>query len=192
MGFINCFPEAGGPALWASYFPEGYLPVDLLQRAFITSEWTHCVVRSDGDLVRVHRPIQRGRVVPIGTAGLRHDALSDTFRVDLLSYGTLSHVELSLDLWSLCTLAESALGTAFREVLPHVGEWRGFFDVAIGGLVPHSPPSVCVSNVQKERFNFGSSTVRIGHRARSKLGVLLNAIIARPISSAAKFCRPIE
>lgn len=45
LRFIFRLPAAGGPALWAAYVLDGYLPVHLPLRALTTSEWTHLVIR---------------------------------------------------------------------------------------------------------------------------------------------------
>lgn len=85
----------------------------------------------DGDVARLHLPIHCGRVVPLGFAHFRRDALSETLcdKFQILSYETLTCFELSLDLWYFCNVAPSVLGLYFREVVSHVGEWRGYVDV---------------------------------------------------------------
>lgn len=45
--FLRHLPEAGGPALWASYVSDRYLPSDLPVHALTTFEWIHFSVRSD-------------------------------------------------------------------------------------------------------------------------------------------------
>lgn len=57
----------------------------------------------------MHRRLHLGRVVPLGSPSLRRDALSEAFceKLYLLSYETLTSLELYLDLWYVRTVDES-------------------------------------------------------------------------------------
>lgn len=80
--------------------------------------------------MRVHRPLHRGRAVPLGSADLRRKEFREELRekFDLLCYSTLISLDLSFDLWSFHTVAESALGTSFRKAVPHISEFCGSVD----------------------------------------------------------------
>lgn len=58
-------------------------------------------------MVRVQRPLPRGRLIRLGTAAPRRDALTEAFRskLDLFSFEKLTPLDLFLDLWSLRTVA---------------------------------------------------------------------------------------
>lgn len=74
--FVSRLPEADGPALWADYVSNGYLSGKFPLPALATFEWTHQVMRSDTDLMRLHRPLPRGCVVNLGSVSLRRNAFS--------------------------------------------------------------------------------------------------------------------
>lgn len=138
--FIRRFPATNGPALWAAFVSDRYLPGDLPLRALTR------VSRLDTDLVRVHRLLPCGSSIHFSSAALRRNSLSEAFCaiLTILSYVTLPISELYLDLCLSRTLAESALGISFCDVLPHLGRWRGFIDVSplallhYGRLLPYA------------------------------------------------------
>lgn len=116
--FLRGFHAAGGPATWAAYVADGYLLGDLLLRALNSFEWRLRVVLSDADIVRVRRSVLRGHPFHLGTSFLQRNALSKAFRLklELLSDGTLTPLELSSALCYLRTVAKSAFGPSFRDV----------------------------------------------------------------------------
>lgn len=181
--------------MWADYVSDRYLPADVSIRALIIFEWTHRVGRRNANVVIVNRPLHRGRAVPLDSADLRRDSLRYALRekLDLLFYGTLNPLELSLDLWSFRAVAESALDPSFRDVLPHLGEWRGFVYISKVamlhrlGLLPYA-----YRTFKNARSNFWSSTVHIERRARQNTGCFSIGTNLKPTSSAAMSCKPIE
>lgn len=72
--------------------------------------------------MRVQFPLPRLRAIQFDSADLPRDALSEAFqaKLDLFSYGSLTPLELHLDLWYFRTVAELALGLDLRDFLPHI------------------------------------------------------------------------